>query len=193
MLMCLLLEIKDKISFKSQLIKCSTLMCVIGTREAESSLKSGIYSGAHLSVTTFSECLWSLNSPSYIHRACCILFWFCCRDEKFIVPFYIFWCLYRQCVGGQFALFQSVCISIPSYSVVLKHQYPQRVCFHVFPLLGQLCQMGFMQIVQLLPWYIARCFLFIMEYTLPLAVLSTLIFLLKSFWFIFMASSLFSF
>lgn len=87
--MYLLLEIKDKISFKSQLIKCTTLMCIIGTREAKSSLKSGIYSGAHLSVTTSSEWLWSLNSPSYIHRARCILFWFCCRDEKFIVPFYI--------------------------------------------------------------------------------------------------------
>lgn len=78
------------------------------------------------------------------------------------------------------SLFQSACISFPSYSVVLKHWYPQWVCFHVFPLLGWLCHMGSMQIAQLLPWYAARCFPFGIEYALPLAVVPTLVFLLKT-------------
>lgn len=84
-----------------------------------------------------------------------------------------------QCVGGHFSLFQSACIRFPSYSVVLQHWYPQWVCFHVFPLLGWLCHMGSMQIAQPLPWYAARCFPFGIEYASPLAVVSTLIFLLK--------------
>lgn len=161
-------------------------MYIIETRKVKSSVRSGSYAGAHLSVSTSSE--WSRSCCT--HRAVAFCFGFAVEVRYLLFP-----CLGLHCqhVDRQLALFYSVSITVPSYSVVLKRQYSQRVCFHVFPLRGQLCQMGFMQIVQLFPWYIARCFLFIMEYTLLLAVVSTLIFLLKSFWFIFMASSLFSF
>lgn len=51
------------------------------------------------------------------------------------VRYLLFLCLGLHCqhVDGQLVLFYSVSLTVPSNSIVLKHQYSQRVCFHVFP------------------------------------------------------------
>lgn len=171
-------------------------------RDAKSYLKSGRCSASYLFVNLNCCDLWTAHLAVSEY----VVFWFGFAVEKnflrykvfivppppFFSPMVSVWVnishFLTQCIN--FAFFKS---SVPSYADVLKYSYPQWVCFHVFPLFGWWCQMGSMQIVELLCWYIARCFLFRSEYAPPLTVVSILIFLLKSFWFIFMASSLFSF